>query len=259
MVVLKLGPLGGWEVKRTVASTSAVSPSRDEPPPYNDDSTREETKLSTDSNATTAVYRQRKFVPRLAPLALRNLPETLSLRKAPSYAEKSRTNRGQLRRYLIEIIGLTLGANFDELNAALYGRNMGDEKGVEKATSSILTPEEHEEFLRYSLIIQRLVKKSGTYETFETTVAERTEIYEMLVQHAEAFDVSLEVYALDLIGTYADHQCDPAQWNKTLVGYWWLHPGLLVTRSKSYKTRCTHMKRFLWFWLRMKRWFIFST
>jgi hypothetical protein len=56
----------------------------------------------------------------------------------------------QIRRFIIEIIALTFNANFDELNAALYG------VCVPQGINSILSDDEHQYLLSLSDVVRTM-------------------------------------------------------------------------------------------------------
>ena len=120
----------------------------------------------------------------------------------------------QLRRYLIEIIAFTFDADFEQLNSAL-----GHNTAIISRETTILREREKTELLRVSAIVKDLHQKL-LYNRFNTTLKrDRDAVLEAIIKPLMGlknlrFDSD---YALDLISTYADHQCHPSKRKYTLI------------------------------------------
>ncbi|KAF2475952.1 uncharacterized protein BDR25DRAFT_379579 [Lindgomyces ingoldianus] len=117
----------------------------------------------------------------------------------------------QLRKYLIEIIAFTFGADFGQLNSML-----DQNADVASRGTTILREEEKVELMRLSTLVENLRQKM-LYNQFNTTLKrDRDIITDAIIK--PAIEISLDPdYAMDLISTYADHQGDPTKRKFTLV------------------------------------------
>jgi hypothetical protein len=115
----------------------------------------------------------------------------------------------QLRRYLIEIIGFTFDADFSLLNQAL-----GQTASVTPTspTNSILTPNERVELLDLVTLIKELNTKISDADTQWLTVrsSDREAVADAVIRPALYLGLPAS-YILELVSTYALHQCDESK------------------------------------------------
>lgn len=132
---------------------------------------------------------------------------------------KNDRNIEQFRRYIIEIMAFTFGVDMTKLNPALGMRARA--KTWKKQRASTLFQEERNRLYHLSYIIKRLHRQTLQIEWIGEFLLEeyKITIREEIVKPARSLDIR-EDYALDLISTYADHQCDPARWKYTLLARW---------------------------------------
>ncbi|KAF1937507.1 hypothetical protein EJ02DRAFT_458677 [Clathrospora elynae] len=231
MVTLKLGPLGCWELIRAAQSNdveaedAVKTPASDAPPPYAASSSRSASPTTTARRWLSFPRRGTTQGTSDAPLAVQRaqqLGRTASSQR-PAFAPPPRTDNEQLRMYLLEILAFTLGANIDALTAALHHR-----APVNEGTTSLLTAPEHAHLLCLAQTVQHLQQKTVRNELNTMAPPCMTEaLHKILCPAQELASDTFEAYALDLIASYNDHQCDPHKWLHTLVGYWKRNPVLI--------------------------------
>jgi hypothetical protein len=121
-------------------------------------------------------------------------------------------------------MAFTFGVDFEQLNSML-GQNVADAgRGI-----TILTEEERVELMRLSTLVEDLHQRM-LYNQFNTTLKRgRDIITDAIVK--PAMEIRLDPdYAMNLVSTYADHQCDPSKRKFTLVS---LYTPMFV-RFRSY-------------------------
>jgi hypothetical protein len=176
MPIINLGPLGSHKMHLEKVCSDPILPiSAPEPPPVSygkSTSTRKSSVPEDDPppystiNSTTSIRESSFQAPvQSAPLIdSQVIPEqgplkTISLQwNAPAPAEEStrvQCATQQFRRCLLEIISLTLDADFDALNLALYGQ------GHIVNTNSMLAPSERNNLLDPSRLAARASKVVG--------------------------------------------------------------------------------------------------
>lgn len=121
----------------------------------------------------------------------------------------------QLRRYLVEITAYSFNADFVLLNHAL-GQPTSSTSASISATNSTLTENERVELLRLALISKDLYGKHRGHELLTTLDSDRRAIANAILIPSIILDLS-ESYILQLISTYADHQCDEHRRENTLI------------------------------------------
>jgi hypothetical protein len=124
--------------------------------------------------------------------------EILVLRLSISSTDPHHTCRvRQLRRYLIEIVALTLDADFDALNIALY-----NEKYAAK-TNSILSATKREELRVLSNLVRKVHDRFVRDESIEQN--DQQHLRDVIIESAMDIDPPLlGLYALDLIAWYGE-------------------------------------------------------
>ncbi|KAF2445162.1 hypothetical protein P171DRAFT_521203 [Karstenula rhodostoma CBS 690.94] len=124
----------------------------------------------------------------------------------PPRNSDKRTPVEQLRRYIIEIMGFTFDTDFTLLNEAL-----GQTALCTCPTKSILTPEERAKLLSLATLIKEVKPKMTSGNAWLTVrYAEREAIAEAVVRPAHYVGLTVG-YVLEIISTYAVHQCDPSK------------------------------------------------
>lgn len=118
-----------------------------------------------------------------------------------------------LRRYLVEIVAFKFGADFNELNVAIG-------QSSESTTTSILTPEDRTEIFRLACLVKTLHGKTMRNEINTIPGKHKLGLYWKISQPAMEVDYHLPALALDLVGSYTDHQCEPSKWGNIVVGHW---------------------------------------
>jgi hypothetical protein len=247
MVVIFLGALGRREMSRESSSSPWTSDTRahstshakistgDPPPPYNtsacdtESEGKEPAAISTGSGQAKSDFFAslwRRIVLRHAPASVRRraLKQDPWLPVSPLCTILALDREDQLQRYLLEIIGFTFGVNFDELNTDYYSRT------VSEKTTSMLSPSEQAELLHISKTINDLLKEQSRNALNTVPLAPKQEINDNVLISAP---FSSEAYTLDLLATYAHHQCNPCCWNHTLVGYWARNPENRPVRMRN--------------------------
>jgi hypothetical protein len=193
----------------------------DLPPPYNmsacntESEGKEPAAISTSSGQAKSSFFAslwRRIVLRHAPASVRRraLKQDPWLPISPSCTLPAPDKEEKLQRYLIEILGFTFGVNFDEVNTAYYSRT------VSKKTTSLLGTTEQAELLHISRTIDDLLKEQSRNALSTVPRAPKQEIYNNVI--IPAF-LSLEAYTIDLLATYAHHQCNPCFWNHTCASH----------------------------------------
>jgi hypothetical protein len=117
----------------------------------------------------------------------------------------------QLSRYLLEIMAFSFHADYALLNHAL-----GQHSASISITKSTLTDDERVELLRLALISKDLYGKHRSYQRLNTRDSDRSDLADAIVIPALQLDLS-ESYILELISTYAEHQCDETKRGHTLI------------------------------------------
>lgn len=121
----------------------------------------------------------------------------------------------QLRRYLVEIMAFTFNVDSALLNHALGQDTLPTSASVSN-TNSILTEDERVELLRLALITNDLYGKRGRPQFLATRDSDRRAVADGIVVPALQLELSA-TYILELISTYANHQCDKTKREHTLL------------------------------------------
>ncbi|OCK73070.1 hypothetical protein K432DRAFT_411036 [Lepidopterella palustris CBS 459.81] len=121
----------------------------------------------------------------------------------------------QLQRYLIEIVAYTLDADFRLVRRALGQDEPGISSSQEEVTS-ILADDEKKDLFRLATIILDLYQKYMTNQWNLTLDCDRAAILTAIVEPARSMYINTD-YILDMISTYAEHQCDPLRRKYTMV------------------------------------------
>ncbi|KAF2180435.1 hypothetical protein K469DRAFT_714815 [Zopfia rhizophila CBS 207.26] len=121
----------------------------------------------------------------------------------------------QLRRYLIEIMAFTFNADFALLNHALGQHTLPTSASI-SITNSTLTEDERVELLRLALITKDLYGKQRGHQLLTTRDSDRRAVADAIVIPTLHLELSAG-YILELISTYADHQCDETKREYTLI------------------------------------------
>jgi hypothetical protein len=141
---------------------------------------------------------------------------------APLQARPPQCKIEQVRRFLVEILAMTFGANFDELNAALY--NISPPSG----TNTILCDSERADLLALSNLVRKV---HGCFLRNEKTMIDRRDEKKLcasIIQPAQSLhhDPSLPTFSLDVIGWYGEQVRSPSgtRWTSTIIGWWETNP-----------------------------------
>ncbi|EDU46456.1 hypothetical protein PtrSN002B_001153 [Pyrenophora tritici-repentis] len=137
---------------------------------------------------------------------------------APSQAQPPQCKTEQVRRFLIEILAMTFGANFDELNAALYNISPSS------STNTILCDSERADLLEQSNLVRKV---HGYFVRNEKTMIDRRDekkICATIINPAQSIhhDPSLPKFCLDVIGWYGEQVRLPSgstRWTSTIIGW----------------------------------------
>lgn len=118
----------------------------------------------------------------------------------PSQAQPPQFKIEQVRRFLIEIFAITFGANFDELNAALY--NISPPSG----TNTILCDSERADLMAQSNLVRKV---HGYFLRNEKTMVDRRDEKKLcatIIQPIKSlhYDPLLLKFSLDMIGWYGE-------------------------------------------------------
>jgi hypothetical protein len=115
----------------------------------------------------------------------------------------------RIQRYLLEIVAYTFKVPAKRLEEALptgWGAQLHMSTG-----SFILTSTERAKLLQLSQIIKRMHRQPTT-----SWDKERTRVFNVVVSSAITIDIRPS-YALDVIASYADHQCKWLKRRRTLI------------------------------------------
>jgi hypothetical protein len=164
------------------------------------------------------------------------------------YAIKRRSQEDaavQLQKYVVEILAYTLDADLAGLNAALCPK-IGATSDTHSVTS-ILTPEERSELLTLSTAIQDFHQAFIRDGWVLTSDRNRYSLLNAVIDPARYHCCSSGAgYILDLISTYANHQCQPHKRNLTMLGrYVTLQPQFsryyfsIMVKSLLWGTTCS--------------------
>ena len=128
-----------------------------------------------------------------------------------------RSDKEQLRRYLIEILVFQFDADISQHHAAL-----GNDREACNLKTSILSDKEKSDLLELATLIQRIHKHAATNCWNTTTDAERKMLKSSVLKGASRDFTYYPAHGLimDLVSTYADHQCQVDLRHKTLLKYW---------------------------------------
>ncbi|RYN19160.1 hypothetical protein AA0113_g8787 [Alternaria arborescens] len=138
---------------------------------------------------------------------------------APSQAQPPECKIEQLRRFLIEIVAITLGANFDELNAALH------DIPIPTGTNTILCDDERANLLSLSSLVRKVHKRFLDNEKTRIVRKDEEKIIATITKPVKNFDpvnFTIPLYSLDLIGWYGEEVRSPSgiPWASTIPGFW---------------------------------------
>ncbi|KAF2787872.1 hypothetical protein K505DRAFT_329364 [Melanomma pulvis-pyrius CBS 109.77] len=121
----------------------------------------------------------------------------------------------QFRRYLLEIMAFTFQADFALLDCALDQHTLSTSASI-STTNSILTEDERFELLRLARTIKDLYGKTRGYQWLNTLDSDRSAVTDAIAKPAVILSLDGS-YILQLISTYADHQCDETKRKHTLI------------------------------------------
>ncbi|KAF2875879.1 hypothetical protein BDV95DRAFT_603279 [Massariosphaeria phaeospora] len=142
-------------------------------------------------------------------------PSPTSLSKSPFKAGIPRDPPSiysyQLQQFLIEIMAFTFHADTERLCSLL-----GCESVASDPKTSILTDAQKDELLWLANKVGYLREKSLRNQFNTTAQCDQSVVHASLVRPAETLQLNVE-YVLDLINSYADHECEAARWNRTLI------------------------------------------
>jgi hypothetical protein len=211
MPVINLGPFGRFEIARKTTPAEPLLPihkcssnvdMNDKPPPY--------TALPTASLAITNSLESRPH----------HCDDSTNQETAdevewisPAAVKMPECRVRQLRRYLIEIVALTLDADFDKLNAALYKDK--DAAG----TSSILSDGERAELFG---LAQLTIKAHDLHkQSLPIPETDQRLLRSAIIEPGKDLSIGLiESDSLDYIAWYGQPLTRPIPWAETLPGYW---------------------------------------
>jgi hypothetical protein len=191
------------------------SPAQNDPPPYSVIAPRPTPRppvSRTYSNPVRGLYQIELEEERRAPR--RELRSTFHepRQQGPAQAAKPACKTQQLRRYIIEILALTLNADFDALNGALY-----DDESI-RHTSSTLSADERAELrtLSSSVSYAWLMLRAG----LRIDARRRHMIQDAIVRPSYAIS-RFGPMALNLIAWYGGQlSCPVRAWKDTVPGMW---------------------------------------
>ncbi|RMZ72062.1 hypothetical protein GMOD_00007053 [Pyrenophora seminiperda CCB06] len=148
--------------------------------------------------------------------------ETDTKYHAPPQAQPPQCNIEQVRRFLIEIVAITFGANFDELNAALYNIPPPSD------TNTILCDSERADLLAQSNLVRKV---HGCFLRDEQTRIHRRDEKKLcatIIQPVETLVKGYVVckFSLDVIGWYGEQVrlSSGTRWTSTIIGWWKTNP-----------------------------------
>lgn len=155
------------------------------------------------------------FTQRDAPWRVKYARKNIYIPVGPLHTAPAAIPTAQLKRYLLEIIAINLGADFDELN-----KHLRQERP--EHSNSILSAQERANLLQLSLKIESLRGKLHINERNAMHEERMDEVYNACMAPVlhERCVYGPRSYILDLIGSYADHEGDPSKWRQTTLGYW---------------------------------------
>jgi hypothetical protein len=172
MAIIDLGRFGRYEIHRKPRAweqprptqterPSYLSPTdafrydrssrvRDDPPPYTVLAAESNPQFRGTRSTSRGEQRQRPQQEQRQAPRREQEPTIHELKQeGPAKATKPTCKTQQLRRFIVEIIALTLDADFDALNAALY-----DDESI-KSTTSTLSADERSELLALSRLVAK--------------------------------------------------------------------------------------------------------
>jgi hypothetical protein len=146
------------------------------------------------------------------------------LRMSPK--PKPEVRKTMLRRYVLEVIALTVSScmDFDVLNAALY-----DDKST-KRTNTTLSVVERAELLDLSSLIRRAVAADGIIVPLNAV--EREELRDAVIKPCHGISGS-GASALGLIGWFGSPLICSISWDKTISGLWAINDNTNCRREKD--------------------------
>lgn len=216
-------PYSEIETQSVGSKATHTQPGLEEKPRASRSSEETRRQLFSSCSATTAMVTSSNGVSEAAEneLAQEIIPQEalpreilpLSDLRAPHQACKPTCKKEQIRRYIIEIVALTLDASFDAINSALY------DGFVVKGTSTILSANERKDLFLLSLEVCKAHRQLGSHGVDEQLKAL---LREHVMGPGDDLDHQLGGYALDLIGWYGSHGLlrRPPAWEHTIPGYW---------------------------------------
>jgi len=235
MPIINLGPFGRFEIRRTrqeneplllrhsdithhtlptqvSLSLYEALPEQDAPPPYSAVPPR---CLSPAAGLGTAP--EQELVDTIRDLEW----------QGPTQATSPACRTQQLQRYLVEILALTLDADFDALNAALY-----DDDNIVH-TNSTLSAGERAELLSLSRLVikaSRAVSAEQNIDRLDKQVLQRA-----IIGPSTGASFTPK-FTLDLVGWYGGPLSHPTSWSETI-------PGQIATNHKVSPTRPVNRAR----------------
>ncbi|KAH7074605.1 hypothetical protein BKA63DRAFT_513328 [Paraphoma chrysanthemicola] len=122
----------------------------------------------------------------------------------------------RFRRYLIEIIALTLGADFHMLNSALYN------DATLKGTDSILSAEEHSELLALSRLVEKVRGQviRAQKNAVDSRDMEHCRKVVLVLCDILSGVTRMHRFILDLLSWYSQPLAWSVCFNETIPGYW---------------------------------------
>ena len=139
---------------------------------------------------------------------------------APLQAQPPECKIEQLRRFLIEIVAITLGANFDELNAALH------DIPIPTGTNTILCDDERANLLSLSSLVRKVHKRFLDNEKTRIVRKDEEKIIATITKPMDSLNpagnFTIPWYSLDMIGWYGEEVRSPSgtSWASTIPGFW---------------------------------------
>jgi hypothetical protein len=234
MLVINLGPLGRFEIRRQRSASPEMSSSEstpliathneapphimslahEVPPPYSVIARNNLGLLAIRRASERQTPKGSERLEREEKATIHELP-----RNGPGKARKPACPQRQLRRYMLEIIALTFDADFDVLNNALH-----DDKSIQN-TTSILSAEERKDLLVLSKLVGKALRLNNAVSRRRPLpISDKNRLQEAIVGPDEGFQGDIfEGFALDMIGWYSEPLPYPVPWGKTIPGYWELN------------------------------------
>ncbi|KAH7087564.1 hypothetical protein FB567DRAFT_415455, partial [Paraphoma chrysanthemicola] len=230
MSTINLRPLGSFAFSRAHQrtnplhaerkdTTASVIPVGDAPPPYSKErGTYSNICLRRDYSSVSGTPIRIFYVPHDSTLLEYYKETTLHevQRRSPVAAQKPKGTIDRFRRYLIELIALTLGADFDVSNSALYNDDML------KGTDSILSAEERTQLLALSRLVEKVRGQVRRGQKVAVDSKDSECLRELVL---DPFDIlnktfCMEPFNLDLLGWYSQPLAWPVCFDETIPGYW---------------------------------------